>query len=195
MSEAIENTQAVIEALCSEVRAQEILRVIQEIGPEIYFSAPASSKEDYHSCYPGGLAEHNLNVLKCLTTLNDSFKLGFSDESVCVVALLHDIGKTVNTDLKPYYVVAEERWKQERGEKYNADHGSVYFPTHQRSVWLLSKFGFALSAEEYQAILLNDGQYVQENKAYAMKECELASALHMADMLALIEEKRARSEA
>lgn len=193
LEEVMEMTQEVVGALCSEDRAKELVSLIENIG-EVYFTAPASSKESYHSCYPGGLAEHNLNVLQNLVKLNETFDLGFKDESICVVSLLHDIGKTKNTSLDDYYQATEEKWKIERGEKYQGVQGEVYMPTHQRSVWLCQQFGFKLSAEEYQAVLLNDGQHVNENKVYSMKECDLAIALHMADMLALMQEKKGNQE-
>jgi len=189
IEKVVKLTSEYIKTLCSPERSESLLKIIESLD-EVYFTAPASGKNSYHSSYDGGLAVHNLNVLRNLVLLNEAFELGLSDESVCVVAFLHDIGKVVNSDNQPYYTPTEMRWKRERGENYDVNPGSVYFPTHQRSMWLLQKFGFTLNAEEYQAILLNDGQYLNENKAYAMRECTLARALHMADMLSLIKETR-----
>lgn len=187
--ELIETTEELITALCTQSRAEELAKFLQSVG-EDYFTAPASSRESYHSCYPGGLAEHNINVLRNLIQLNENFNLEFSDESMCVVALLHDIGKTWNTSGENYYQPTEEKWKADKGEKYQTVPGKIFLPTHQRSVWLCQHLGFKLMPDEYQAILLNDGQHVQENRVYSMKECNLALALHMADMLALMQEKK-----
>ena len=61
-----------------------------------FFKAPASAR--FHSSYEGGLCEHSLNVYDCLVSyLNSdmSKSLGFeySEESVAIVALLHDLCK------------------------------------------------------------------------------------------------------
>jgi hypothetical protein len=186
----IQKTEEVIKSMCSEERAKNLFEFIEKIGAENYFSAPASSNEQYHNCFPGGLAEHNLNVLENLISLCDVSGLDVDPETICVIAILHDIGKVLNTDLKSFYVPQTEKWRLERGEIYFRDEGSVYFPTHQRSLWLIYEFGFKLSVQEYQAILLNDGQYINENKSYAHKETDIAKLLHMADMMALLKEKR-----
>lgn len=187
-------TSSVIENMCSEERAAKLVDLLEKIGLEKYFTAPASSKEQFHNCFPGGLAQHNLNVVNSLIELDAIVDGGFDPETLCVVGILHDIGKVVNTDLVEFYSLETERWKIERGEIYSKNDGKVYLPTHQRTMWLITHFGFELSIEEYQAILLNDGQYLAENKAYANKECVLADLLHMADKISLIKEKAAETK-
>ena len=60
-----------------------------------FFSAPASTR--FHGSYPGGLCEHSLNVYDCLCDylsrprVKEEYGLEFSDESVAIVALLHDL--------------------------------------------------------------------------------------------------------
>ena len=59
-----------------------------------FFTAPASSR--FHSSYEGGLLDHSLNVYDCLVSYMNSEKakkLGFeySEESLAIVALLHDL--------------------------------------------------------------------------------------------------------
>lgn len=191
--ELSEKTEDVIKAMCSPDRADKIAKLIDDVGAENYFSAPASSRESYHNCYPGGLAEHNLNVVSFLIHLNEISELDFDYESLCVVGLLHDLGKVINTDFERFYKTEEERWKIDRGELFSKNDGSTYFTAHQRTMWILSHFGFKLSPEEYQAILLNDGQYIQENKPYAHKTNNLGLLLHMADTLALMKERKAEN--
>ena len=63
-----------------------------------FFTAPASTR--FHSCYEGGLAQHSINVFRCLTDylsrerVKETYKLSFSEETVAIVSLLHDICKT-----------------------------------------------------------------------------------------------------
>lgn len=56
-----------------------------------FFIAPASSK--YHNNCEGGLVDHSINVYESLKNLNDKLELGFNDESIAVVGLLHDVCK------------------------------------------------------------------------------------------------------
>lgn len=184
----LEKTIENITEMCSSERGEKLLAFIEAIG-ETYFTSPASSKITFHNCFPGGLAAHNLNVLNNLVKLNQAFDFGFSDETMCVVAILHDIGKTKNTDLEDYYQPTIENWKLKKGEEYEPTHGNIYMPTHQRTLWLCSHFGFQLTAEEYQAIATSDGMYIRENENYANKQSNLAIVLHMADMIAVSQEK------
>ena len=60
-----------------------------------FFTAPASTK--FHCAYEGGLCEHSLNVYDCLKSYleteraKETFGLKFSDETIAISALLHDI--------------------------------------------------------------------------------------------------------
>ncbi len=62
-----------------------------------FFTAPASTQ--YHGAYPGGLLEHSLNVYDCLCDymardrVRDMYGLDYSEESIAIVALLHDLCK------------------------------------------------------------------------------------------------------
>ena len=55
-----------------------------------------------------------------------------------------------------------------------------YLSVPVRSVYYISKF-IPLTEEEYQAILIHDGQYVDDNSSFATKECKLALILQYAD--------------
>ena len=75
-----------------------------------YFTAPASTK--YHGAYEGGLAEHSVNVLDCMLTLDETFNKVYGmpkdDEgSIILVSLLHDLCKT-NT----YHT--KELWRKDK---------------------------------------------------------------------------------
>ena len=62
-----------------------------------FFTAPASAR--YHSAYEGGLCEHSINVYECLVSyldrdvVREKYKLNYSDETIAIVALLHDLCK------------------------------------------------------------------------------------------------------
>ena len=62
-----------------------------------FFTCPASAK--FHGAYAGGLCEHSVNVYRCLADylarlrVQELYGLEYSQESIAVVALLHDLCK------------------------------------------------------------------------------------------------------
>jgi hypothetical protein len=137
-----------------------------------FCTSPASSSTRHHHCWPGGLAEHSLDVLIRLRRLVDAMDCPVDSDSVLVVALFHDLGK----------MGAYERLEVPAGDKlYRAS--AAAWPNHaQRSLFLLDDYGVPLCLEDYQAILLHDGQYIEANRGWAMREPDLALLLHWADM-------------
>lgn len=150
---------------------------------------PGSSKTAYHACYPGGLVEHSLRVARLGKKLLTGMEITSIDKKAFVFAcLLHDIGK-VGDERDEYYVPQTNDWLKGKGEPYQINPKIRYMATQQRSVYLCQYYGIPLSHEQYLAILLNDGQYSKDNSAYAMREPEMATILHMADLIATKKEK------
>lgn len=167
----------------SDKRSEKIYKALSD--NESYFTSPASAKEDYHDCHIGGLAKHCIDVFVNLVKLDKVFGKNFSKESLLIVALFHDFGKCKNSSGEDFYVPTEDSWKRKNGQLYDYDNGEVYLTTRDRTIFHLLKLDLDLTAEEFQAILLNDGQYIEENKGYKNKECDLALLLHMADRMTL----------
>jgi len=159
-----------------------------------WLSAPASTKIDYHNCFDGGLLSHSVNVLNTALRLNEIYKL--NEESVIICSLYHDLGKLGYPDA-PYYIPLLHSdklgWKIKYGERYRINEDIVHLEVAHRSVYLIMKYSkIDLTPEEYQAILIHDGQYVDANKRYQHKETPLAVLLHQADWSAyfFIEKKK-----
>ena len=164
-----------------------INRMLEHFDERFWF-CPASNKVMYHSCYPGGLMEHSLRVYGHLKHLVVKFGDDITDESVKMVALFHDIGKVGTID-DPYFIPQENEWRRDNlGEIYLHNDELVFLDTAQRSIRTLEHFGVKLTDDEYQAILIHDGQYIDGNKRYAHKETMLALLLHQADMIACKQE-------
>ena len=76
--------------------ADKLLDFICSLSSD-FFTAPASAR--YHSAYAGGLCEHSINVYECLVAYLDrpvakeKYGLNYSDETIAVVSLLHDLCK------------------------------------------------------------------------------------------------------
>lgn len=195
-AEEIESSGEMLEALIEhyikdEDRKNAIYGMLSGDFITSFLTAPASSKDEYHNSYIGGLFDHTLGVMLKLQGLNQKMELGFSEESVFIVSLLHDIGKAMSADLSgPYYIPSEE-WKARKGQRFEVVL-DPYFTTRDRTLFLLQHFGIKLTWEEYQAIMLNDGYTLEGNRSYAMKESPLAFWLSVADSWAAREEKQAK---
>jgi hypothetical protein len=153
--------------------------------------APASGRLEYHNCFPGGLIDHTLRVLKSTVELASSFKAKVSKEALIMASLFHDWGK-IGTDKHDYYIRQESDWHRKRGQMYITN-SAIVMPHAQLSLFMLHQHGVKLSEDEYIAILTHDGQYVEENKRYSMKEPTLALLVSMADRWSVQFEKNRTS--
>ena len=159
-----------------------------EIGDE-YFTAPASSREDYHGCFPGGLADHSLRVTKTLIKLADTLAPGKYDQyDLTFLGLVHDLGK-VGDGKVSLYVPNPSDWHRKKGMLYETNKELVYMPICDRTIFLLHKFQIPLTQEEYIALRISDGPYEKCNEKYGMKEPDLALLVHFADRWATAQEK------
>ena len=151
-----------------------------------FFTAPASTR--FHGSYEGGLVEHSVNVYQCLKDYlarpraKETYGMNFSEESIAVAALLHDICK-VN-----FYKVEFRNAKNEQGvwEKvpYYTIDDQLPYGHGEKSVYILSGF-MKLSREEAFAIRYHMGFSGVEDKnsiGKAFTMFPLAFALCVADM-------------
>ena len=101
----IENNIAHFEAELAKVQRPGMDKLLEYIQKSDFYKAPASTK--YHLACPGGLLQHSLNVLDALRGLlswrsdgNWEYRAAgkvvdtIPDDSVIMMALLHDICKT-----------------------------------------------------------------------------------------------------
>ena len=80
--------------LLKEVKREGIEELIKFLETSDFFKAPASTR--YHGDYEGGLVEHSLKVYEILKhkVQNCIMPINISEESIKIIALLHDICKT-----------------------------------------------------------------------------------------------------
>lgn len=151
-----------------------------------FFTAPASTR--FHSAYEGGLAEHTLNVYECLCDLaerdrvRELYGYEFSDETLAIVALLHDVCK-INCYKKSTRNVKDANgvWQQvpyyEFADELPYGHG-------EKSVYIITGF-MKLTREEAFAIRYHMGFAGNEdarNVGQAFEMFPLAFMLNTADM-------------
>ena len=186
---------SVVESIEDSVSKASIEKLIEE-NAEALISAPASHKADYHNCFPCGLLDHTLRVYVILKDLKNKYDKNnkISNDSLIKVALLHDLGK-IGDETGPYYTVQESQWHRETlGNFYQINDGLTFMTPAHRSVYLAQRYSIPLTKEEFQAIMIHDGQYTETNKAYCNRECLLANLLHLSDMLATVLEKERYNE-
>jgi len=80
-------------------------QLIEFLETSDFFTAPASTQ--FHGSTEGGLAEHSLAVYGILKDKNQAFSLGYSEETIAITGLLHDICK-VNFYKKKEFESASE---------------------------------------------------------------------------------------
>lgn len=187
--EKIKENYDKFEALCATLgeRAPNVKALLDHFGDRLAL-CPASSRLEHHSCFPGGLVDHSLRVLQTAYSMMKVHGTQFPKQAVVISCLFHDLGKVGDED-HDYYVPQVSSWHRERGMLYEYNDKLPYMSVPHRSVFLMQKFGIELTRDEYLAILLNDGQYVEANKPYAMREPLLSMIVHQADAYSTMWEK------
>ena len=150
-----------------------------------FFTAPASAR--FHSSYEGGLCDHSINVYECLKSYLDSdrvkenFGFEYSDESIAIVSLLHDLCK-VNFYKKGFRNVKDEKGAWQRVDTFEYD-DKLPYGHGEKSVYIISGY-MKLTREEAFAIRYHMGYSSTEdprNVSAAFEMFPLAFALHVAD--------------
>ena len=150
-----------------------------------FFTAPASAR--YHSSFEGGLCEHSLNVYDCLVDyLNrprvlDEYGLEYSEESMAIVALCHDLCKIGCYKSSTRGVKQPDgSWRQQ--VMYQFD-DPMPFGHGEKSVYIVNNY-MQLTLEEAFTIRYHMGFSGPEDNRDIGKAFEmypLAYALHVAD--------------
>ncbi len=182
-----ENKQRFIELFNTSVKREGADKIIDYlVNKSDFFTAPASTR--FHGAFDGGLALHSLNVYDCLKDylerqrVKEQYKLAYSDESIVICSLLHDICKA------NVYVRGTRNVKNDQGvwetvptyffeDKLPYGHG-------EKSVYMITGF-MRLTREEAFAIRYHmgfSGNEDSNNVGKAFEMFPLAFALSTADM-------------
>ena len=151
-----------------------------------FFTAPASTR--YHLACEGGLLQHSLNVYDCLVDIlsrprmKELYGIEYSDESIAIAGLLHDICK-VN-----FYKTSFRNVKDENGKWVSAPYYTIEdhlpYGHGEKSVYIVSGF-MRLTRDEAFAIRYHMGFSGTEdtnNVGRALEMFPLAYAVCCADM-------------
>lgn len=152
-----------------------------------FFTAPASSR--YHSAYEGGLLDHSLNVYECLVDylnrprVKELYDVHYSDESIAIAALLHDLCK-INFYKTSMRNVKDENGRWQSVPYYTID-DTLPYGHGEKSVYIISGY-MRLTRDEAFAIRYHMGfsnvsDSEKNNVAKAFEMFPLAVALSFAD--------------
>ena len=165
--------------------AEELLNYLLSTD---FFEAPASAR--YHSAVAGGLCQHSLNVYDCLRAylarprVQQLYGLtgeDYGEESVAIVALLHDLCK-IGCYKPGFRNVKDERGVWQKVATYNFEDGFP-FGHGEKSVWMVMKY-MKLTDQEAFAIRYHMGFSGEEDArtvGQALARFPLAFALNVAD--------------
>lgn len=183
MEEKKERFISIFKDKVSRDGANELLEWLEDSD---FFVAPASTK--YHGSYEGGLVEHSLNVYDCLVgeLKQEGLSEMYSDETVAIVSLLHDVCKTNFYKKGTRNVKENGQWVTkevfEIDEKFPCGHG-------EKSIIILQNF-IHMNADEIYAIRAHMGGFDTSVKGgdyfigKIFEKSKLALLLHLADMKA-----------
>ncbi len=156
------------------------------LGPNSDFAtAPASTR--FHGAYEGGLLEHSLNVYECLcdylkrSRVKDTYGMEYSDESIAIAALLHDVCK-ICCYKKGTRNVKDENGVWQKVPTYEYD-DKLPYGHGEKSVYIISGY-MKLTREEAFAIRYHmgfSGNDDERNVSSAFEMFPLAFALSVAD--------------
>lgn len=151
-----------------------------------FFSAPASTR--FHGAYAGGLVAHSLNVHDCLLDYlgreraKTLYGLSYTDETIAIVSLLHDLCK-IGCYRPSFRNVKDETGKWQKVPTFDYDDPLPY-GHGEKSVYIVSGF-LRLTREEAFAIRYHMGFSGTEDIRNISKSFELfplSLATHIADI-------------
>ena len=194
------------EQLLTSVKRDGIDKLLAYIRKSDFYRAPASTR--FHSCHDGGLLEHSLNLYECLLSKKQNpiwaeVLREVDDESLILVALLHDLCKSYLyvPEFKNKKVYSDTGTKRDEGGRFDwqavkgySTDDKIPYGHGEKSVMMIEEFIKLKTIERY-AIRWHMG--FTEPKEYwntlttAIKKYPVILAVHQADMEAtyLLEEE------
>lgn len=169
--------------LLKSTKREGIDEIINFLEKTDFFKAPASTR--FHGNYEGGLLEHSMKVYEILKhkVKNSVIDINVGDDTLIIVALLHDICKA------NYYKVDFRNAKNERGEwekvPYYTVDDTIPYGHGEKSVMMITEY-MKLTSEEKYCIRWHMG-FTEPKELYstislAYKKYPLALLMHEADL-------------
>ena len=125
-------------SLLRSTNREGIEEVIQFLEKSDFYKAPASTR--FHGSFEGGLLEHSMKVYEILKhkVKNSVLDLNVSDDTLIIIALLHDICK-VNFYKVDYRNAKNERGEWEKVPYYTVD-DTIPYGHGEKSVMMITEY-------------------------------------------------------
>lgn len=159
-------------------------------------TAPASSKIQFHHAWQGGYLQHVMHVEMVSRGVRKLYSTigglcNFTDEERVFAALHHDLGK-LGDENGPLYIRNDSDWHvKNRGEIYKFNPDLQHMRVTERALYLLQKYGIAVTNAEWLAIRTSDGLYDESTKEYFVThdinknlKTNLPYIIHWSDIIA-----------
>jgi hypothetical protein len=182
----MDNKERFIEIYTKYIKREGADKLLDFLLKSDFFTAPASAR--FHSSYEGGLLDHSLNVYDALvgylnsSRAKETYKFSYSDETIAIVALLHDLCK-IGVYKKGFRNVKDEKGTWQKVDTFEYD-DQLPYGHGEKSVYIITGY-MRLTREEAFAIRYHMGFSGPEDAnqvGRALEMFPLAFALCMADM-------------
>jgi hypothetical protein len=171
------------ETLLHKCNSEAINKFLDEQGQRIV-ECPYGMRDTDLGAHPCGLVDNALDVTATMLKVASALDLKLDKKSVIKVGMLHDIGRIGDLE-HDYLSIEKEQWKINRGQIYGYNEDCRKMQLHHRTLYLLQHYNIVLTTEEYIAVCIARGQYIDENKFYIGSEPTLALLLQQAKQLVL----------
>ena len=156
--------------------------LIDMLNNSDWFIAPGSTK--YHHAWEGGLCQHSLEVYDNLKEINEKKCLGYTEDSIIICGLLHDLAKVNYYEPTSFNKKIDGKWVAIPG--YKTTDNPIPFGNHEEtSAWMIRQY-IGLTFDEEVAILNHHaGMSFDSVKQVSSRvwNNNLFVALHLADMM------------
>ena len=181
-------------------------KLIKKLENSDFFYAPSSTK--YHCSYEGGLCEHSLNVYKnfrmMVANKENLDECCYDENTIKIITLFHDISKMniYEKTAKNEKVYCEDgdkfdslgkfKWVTTLGWGLKAERFT--YGSHEMTSEFIARQFIPLTIDESVAILHHMGgrnwDSAQDNITEIFGQYQLATLLHLSDMLASYVDER-----
>jgi len=194
VAENMEQFKSLIKSITR--KGADIEGLLDKLERSDFYTAPASTK--YHGAYPGGLVDHSLCVYYNLKSLVENKHLTevISEDSIKIVALLHDLDKMNKYTTYMRNVPPSETcptWTKEENYKTKDASELFIYGNHEQNSEFMARHFIPLTVEESTAILHHMGSMAwdsaKDNISLVYDKYPLAMLLYVADMISTYIEK------
>jgi hypothetical protein len=152
-----------VESLNDEKSVNQIKKLFEDFSDRI-IETPGNGNTDLAYCYPGGYIYELYDIITTVEQLCNVWETTCT-QSLIKSTILHSLGK-LGDENGSYFIPTKDKWRLDRGEKYEYNNNIVFMLVPDRTFYLIQKYGIILTQNEYLNIKLINGLYDESNDKY-----------------------------